>query len=133
MGIAIAISAAATTKIRNTSTAPAAVPVCCANVTSDRLTPFSISSMHISITSRLRRTITPRSPSAKSASESARSACTLSTAPPASFDDGECGDDGGYEQHRRQLELQPVLVEESGGELLQPKRYGERGPGLTPL
>ncbi len=56
------ISAAATTKTRNTSTAPAAAPVCSAKVTRLRTTPFSINSMHISITSRFRRMITPMRP-----------------------------------------------------------------------
>ena len=43
------------------------VPVCCAKVTRLRLTPFSMSSMHISMTSTLRRTMTPSRPSANSA------------------------------------------------------------------
>ena len=71
MGMAIAISAVATTKVRNTRTAPAMVSVCWAKVTRLRLTPLSISSMHISITSTLRRTITPSNPSEKSASATA--------------------------------------------------------------
>ena len=43
MGMASAISAVATTKIRNTSTAPTLVAVWCAKVTRLRITPLSIS------------------------------------------------------------------------------------------
>src|SRR5215212_1712587 len=113
MGIASAISTVATTKIRKTSTAPAVVPVCCANVTRLRLTPFSISSMHISMTSTLRRTMTPTRPSEKSATATPIRSCVLSTRrPPADADHRQRGDDRGDEQHRGQLEQQPVVVEE---------------------
>src|SRR5438876_8267979 len=115
MGMAMAISAAATTKIRNTSTAPAAVPVCWAKVTSDRLTPFSMSSMHISMTSRLRRTITPRSPSANSATDTKTRNWSLSMTLGAA-NDRHRGDDRRDQQHRGQLEVQPVFVEERHGE-----------------
>ena len=81
IGIASAISAVATTKIRNTSTAPTVVAVCWAKVTRLRLTPLSISSMHISITSTLRRTITPSRPSEKSATARPSSSWVLSMRP----------------------------------------------------
>src|SRR5438552_16149242 len=111
MGIAIAISAVATTNTRNTSAAPAAEAVCCANVTRLRFTPLSISSMHISMTCTLRRAMTPSSPSAKSAADTLTSICTLSTTP-SHFEHRERRDDRSDQQHRDELELQPVLVQE---------------------
>src|ERR1700730_2359762 len=118
MGMAMAISAGATTKIRKTSTAPAAVAVCCAKVTRLRLTPLSISSMHISMTSTLRRTMTPSSPSANSAAEVAISICTLSTMPSYDLEHGQRRHHRGDQQHRNELEMQPVLVQEFGRERL---------------
>src|SRR5512137_779721 len=130
IGMAIAISAVATTKIRNTSTAPMVVPDWCANVTRLRLTPLSMSSMHISITSTLRRTITPTMPIANIATASDRRSCALSTIPPAcALDHGERSHHGGQQQHRRQFEVQPVLVQERDGELLQAEPG--RGAGGT--
>src|SRR5450432_3791513 len=115
--MASAISTVATTKIRKTSTAPAVVPVCCAKVTRLRLTPFSISSMHISITRTWRRTMTPTRPSEKSATATPMSSCVLSMALPgvgiaADPDHRECRHDRGDEQHRGELEQQPVLAQE---------------------
>src|SRR4029079_10240577 len=118
MGIAIAISAVATTKTRNTSTAPAADWVCWAKVTRLRLTPFNISSMHISITSTLRRAMTPRSPSAKSAPDTPISIWPLPTLPPPHFEHRERRDDRRDEEHRDELEMQPVLVQEFDREAL---------------
>src|SRR5512138_3343850 len=113
----MAISAVATTKIRKTSTAPTVVPDWCANVTRLRLTPLSMSSMHISITSTLRRMITPTMPIANIATAVDRSTWALSTIPPAgALDDRHRGDDGREQQHRRQFEVQPVLVQERDGE-----------------
>src|SRR6516164_4717735 len=104
------ISAAATTKIRNASAAPAALSRRCANVTRLRFTPFSMSSMHISITSMLR---------------------VSSTAVLPQVEDRERGDDGRDQQHRDQLEMQPVLVEEGDRERAQAERglaaAGENG------
>src|SRR5690349_16274576 len=122
MGIAIAISAVATTNTSSTRTAPTADAVCCAKVTMLRFTPLSISSMHISITSTLRRTITPSRPSAKSAADVARSICTLSTTPPSGFENRQRRDDRGDEQHGHQFEVQPVIVEERDREALQAER-----------
>src|SRR5512136_969285 len=113
--MATAISAAATTKIRNTSTAPAEVPVCCAKVTRLRFTAFSMSSMHISITRRFRRMMTPRNPSANIAIESPRRSWSLSMVLLPRLDHGDRGDDGGQKQHRGELEVEPVLVEEGDG------------------
>src|SRR5664279_3830506 len=113
IGIASAISTAATTKTRKTRTAPTGDAVCCAKVTRLRLTPFSISSMHISITSTLRRTMTPTRPSENRATATPTRSWVLSMArDPADADQGERGDDGGDEQHRGELEEQPVLAEE---------------------
>src|SRR3954452_11850690 len=113
IGIASAISTVATTKTRNTRTAPTVVPVCCANVTRLRLTPFSISSMHISITRTLRRTITPTRPSENRAMATPIRSWVLSTASlPADAEHGERRDHGGDQEHRRELEEQPVLVQE---------------------
>src|SRR5512143_3695536 len=98
--MAIAISAVATAKIRNTSTAPTVVPDWCAKVTRLRLTPLSISSMHISITSTLRRTITPTMPIANIETARDRSTWTLSTIPPGgTLDDRHRGDDRRQQQH----------------------------------
>src|SRR4029453_5427844 len=127
--MAIAISAAATTKIRNTSTAPAVESICCAKVTRLRLTPFSMSSMHISITSTLRRTMTPRSPSANSARLTETSSCTLSTFPPVHLAHGDGRHHGSHQQHGDELELQPVFVQEGGGELAQAEGRGAGGLG----
>src|SRR5512137_1917191 len=118
MGIAIAISAAATTKIRNTSTAPDRVAVCSENVTSARMTALSISSMHISMTSALRRTITPTRPSANSAKLSPSSSCVSAIRPPPALDDRDRRDDRRDQQHAGQLEMQPVLAQELDGERL---------------
>src|SRR5664279_3528864 len=113
IGIASAISTAATTKTRKTRTAPTGDAVCCAKVTRLRLTPFSISSMHISMTSTLRRTITPTRPSENRAMATPMRSWVLSTArSPAHPDHRQRRDDRGDEQHRRQLEQQPVVVEE---------------------
>src|SRR5215212_9880351 len=110
--MASAISTVATTKIRKTSTAPTVVAVCWANVTRLRLTPFSISSMHISITSTLRRTMTPTRPSENSATATPIKSWVLSMATHAADpDDRERGDHRGDQQHRGQLEQQPVLAE----------------------
>src|SRR6185436_15965796 len=129
IGMAIAISAAATTKIRKTSTTPAVEPAACANVTKLKFTPFSINSMHISMTSTLRRTITPRRPSTKSAPLKISRNCTLSTAPPALPDDRDGGDHRRHEQHRGQLEVEPVLVQERDREGLYAERSLAGGVG----
>ena len=135
MGIATAISAVATTKIRNTSTAPTASPIWWAKVTRLRLTPLSISSMHISITSTLRRTITPSRPSANSATARPRSSCVLSMTPlrvgaAADADDGQRRHHRGHQQHRGQLEVQPVLVQEDDRELADTERANAAGLGM---
>src|SRR5450631_1276539 len=122
MGMAIAISAVATTKIRNTSTAPTVVAVCCAKVTRLRMTPLSISSMHISITSTLRRTMTPSSPSANSAMARPSKSCVLSMTPPAAdLDDRQGRHHRRHEQHGSELEMQPVFVQERDRELADPE------------
>src|ERR1041385_8590693 len=128
--MAIAISAVATTNTSSTSTAPAAEAVCCANVTRLKFTPFNISSMHISMTSTLRRTITPSNPSANSAAEVASSIWTLSTVSPSSLEHGGCRDHGGDQQHRHELEVQPVFVQECDREALHAEnRARGRGDG----
>src|SRR5215212_9804723 len=121
--MASAISTVATTKIRKTSTAPTVVAVCWANVTRLRLTPFSISSMHISITSTLRRTMTPTRPSENSATATPIKSCVLSM-PSSAADpnDGERRDHRGDQQHRGQLEQQPVLAEKGDREAGDPVR-----------
>src|SRR5450755_263322 len=118
MGIAIAISAVATTKIRNTSTAPIAVPDWCEKVTRLRFTALNRSSMHISMTSTLRLTITPRSPRANNATLTQSSSSVLSTAA-VYLDDGQRADDRGDQQHRHELEVQPILGQECDRELRQ--------------
>src|SRR5512139_2647217 len=125
IGMAIAISAAATTNTRNTSTAPDSVALCAAKVTRLRITPFSISSMHISITSALRRTMTPISPRANRAIETVSSSCVLSIVPPPGLDHGDRGDHGREQQHGSELEVQPVTLEEFHREGL----HLERGAG----
>src|SRR5271165_2383518 len=130
MGMAMAISAVATTKTRRTSTAPAAVAVCCANVTSARLTPLSMSSMHISMTSTLRRTMTPSSPSANSAAEVAMSICTLSTVLATHFEYGQRRHNRGDQQHRDEFELKPVRVQKLGREVLQAKQCAATRDGV---
>src|SRR6185369_482127 len=124
IGMASAISTVATTKTRKTTTAPTVVAVCCANVIRLRLTPFSISSMHISITSTLRRTTTPTRPIEKSATATPISSWVLSTARvlPADAEHRDRGDDRGDEQHRRQLEQEPVLGEERDRERADAER-----------
>src|SRR6185436_10357053 len=119
--MASAISTVATTKIRNTSTAPAVVEVCWAKVTRLRLTPLSISSMHISITRTWRRTITPTRPRLKSATATPMRSWVLSMpAPlaraPGDPDRGQCRHDGRDQQHRGELEEEPVGAQEVGGE-----------------
>src|SRR5262249_5431777 len=113
MGIAMAISAAATTKISKTSTAPAVESRRCAKVTRLRFTAFSMSSMHISMTSAMRRTTTPVRPVTNSATASASRMRSSSTTAPSHMNDCERRDDGSDQQDRDQLEMQPVLVQES--------------------
>src|SRR5512137_2657536 len=112
------ISAAATTNTRNTSTAPDSVPLCSAKVTRLSTTPFSISSMHISMTSALRRIITPTSPRQNSAIYSVSSSCVLSIVPPAGLDDRDRRHHRRQQQHGGELEVQPVALEELDGERL---------------
>src|ERR1019366_8629854 len=136
MGMAMAISAVATTKIRRTSTAPAADAVCCAKVTRLRLTPLSINSMHKSMTSTLRRMMTPSSPSVNSAAEVAMSICTLSTMPSSHLEHGQRRHHHGDQEHRDELEGEPVLVQEFGREMLKAEEcaadraggFGQRMP-----
>ena len=67
--------------------------------------------MHISMTSALRRTITPSRPSEKSAMVSQSSSwCPIHGASCGYLDHGERGDDRRDQQHRGQLEMQPVLA-----------------------
>src|SRR4051794_14036849 len=119
--MARAISMVATTKIKKTSTAPTVVDVCWAKVTRLRLTPFSISSMHISMTRTWRRTMTPTRPRLKSATAAPMRSWVLSIRPPlrrlaADPDRRQRRHDRGDEQHRGELEEQPVLAEKVGGE-----------------
>src|SRR5512139_1877035 len=118
----MAISAAATTNTRNTSTAPDSVALCAANVTKLRITPFSISSMHISITSALRRTITPTRRSANRAVDRVISSWVLSIVPPAGPEHGDRGHHGREQQHGGELEVQPVALEEFHRERLHAER-----------
>src|SRR5689334_13195216 len=118
MGMAIAISAAATTKIRNTSTAPTVAPACCANATRLRLTPLSVSSMHISMTSALRRTITPSMPSTNSEMLTRSTNWVLSMLAWAQLDDRDRRHDDGDQQDGDELEIEPVVVQESRRERL---------------
>ena len=57
-----AASAAATTITKKTSTCPSRVPAARLKATKARLTPFSISSMHMRTVMTLRRRKTPRVP-----------------------------------------------------------------------
>src|SRR5512135_2416138 len=124
MGIAMAISDAATTKIRNTRTAPSTAPFCCAKLTRLRFTPFSISSIDISMTSTLRRTTMPSRPSANSATLSARSICILSTFPRIHADDRDRCHDGRDQQYGSELEVEPVLVQKRDRERLDAEYVG---------
>src|SRR5690242_437043 len=124
IGMASAISTVATTKTRKTTTAPTVVAVCCAKVIRLRLAPFSISSMHISMTSTLRRTTTPTSPIEKSATATPIRSWVLSMARilPSDAEHRDRGDDGGDEQHRGELEQQPVLGQERDRERADAER-----------
>src|SRR5450755_4314950 len=135
--MARAISTVATTKTRKTRTAPTVVAVCCAKVTRLRLTPLSISSMHISMTSTLRRTMTPTSPSEKSATATPMSSCVLSMASLAADPDHrQRRHHRGDEQHRGELEQEPVFAQEGegkagdavGGPADRHGRHGQRAP-----
>ena len=67
-----ATSAAATTRVKNTITWPLMSSSAWANATNVRLAALSISSMHMNITSVLRRTRKPTPPIVKSAAASVR-------------------------------------------------------------
>ena len=65
-------SAAATTSTKNTAVWPSMLPTVLDRATKQRLTALSISSMHINITSGLRRTSTPTAPMPNSTAPSTR-------------------------------------------------------------
>src|SRR5688572_2627094 len=109
-----AASAAATVITKKTKTWPA-TPCTWANATNARFTAFSISSTHMKMMIAFRRVRTPTTPIVNSTAE--KNSASASNSPPASrLPEHDRADDGGEEQHARDLERQQVFVEQRLGD-----------------
>src|SRR6266571_2403125 len=125
-----AASAAATAITKKTKTCPP-MPKVCASATKVRFTALSMSSTHMKITITLRRNSTPATPSVKSTAEIASAGLRSILEPSLREHDG--ADDGGKEQHARDLEGNEVGAKQRIGDgaddalLLLERRDATRG------